>query len=187
MSLMAEQIVEEWLNRQGYFTIRGARVGTGEMDLLAIRPSKNGMECWHYEVQASLRPVSYICPAHKQARKGGTAPFNAMRRSDDDMRQAVEEWVHKKFHDEKKRSVRQRLCDKDWQLGLVLGNVKHSAERQAIEAKRIKIVELASIIRELKPQSSKRSSSNGKGDGVNAAGGNDLIELVWAQQSLKSK
>lgn len=27
MALLAEEIVEEWLNRQGYFTIRGVKVG----------------------------------------------------------------------------------------------------------------------------------------------------------------
>ena len=33
MALLAEEIVEEWLNRQGYFTIRGVKVGVHEMDL----------------------------------------------------------------------------------------------------------------------------------------------------------
>ena len=28
MALLAEEVVEEWLNRQGYFTIRGIRLGT---------------------------------------------------------------------------------------------------------------------------------------------------------------
>ena len=37
MALLAEEIVEEWLNRQGYFTIRGVKVGVHEIDLLAVR------------------------------------------------------------------------------------------------------------------------------------------------------
>ena len=37
MALLAEEVVEEWLNRKGYFTIRGAKVGVPEMDLLAVR------------------------------------------------------------------------------------------------------------------------------------------------------
>ena len=37
MSLMGEQLAEEWLNRQGYFTIHGVKIGTGEIDLLAVR------------------------------------------------------------------------------------------------------------------------------------------------------
>ena len=38
MALLAESLVEEWLNREGYFTIRGVKHGVGEMDLLAVRP-----------------------------------------------------------------------------------------------------------------------------------------------------
>ena len=39
MSQLAEEIVEERLNRQGYFTIRRLRLGVDEIDLLAIRPA----------------------------------------------------------------------------------------------------------------------------------------------------
>jgi len=35
--LLAESLVDEWLNRQGFFTIRGVKHGVGEIDLLAIR------------------------------------------------------------------------------------------------------------------------------------------------------
>ena len=38
MSLLGEEVVEEWLNRNGYFTIRGIKVGVDEIDILAIRP-----------------------------------------------------------------------------------------------------------------------------------------------------
>jgi len=37
MSLLAEEIVEEWLNRDGYFTIRGIKLGVHEIDLLALK------------------------------------------------------------------------------------------------------------------------------------------------------
>jgi len=37
MALLAESLVDEWLNRQGFFTIRGVKHGVGEIDLLAIR------------------------------------------------------------------------------------------------------------------------------------------------------
>ena len=36
MALLAEEIVEEWLNRQGFFTIRGIKQGTQEIDLLSV-------------------------------------------------------------------------------------------------------------------------------------------------------
>ena len=43
MSLLAEAVVEEWLNRQGYFTIRGIKLGNDEIDILAIRPLSGGI------------------------------------------------------------------------------------------------------------------------------------------------
>jgi hypothetical protein len=60
VALLAEELVEEWLNRQGYFTIRGIKTGVHEIDILAVRPSPEGLECRQLEVQASMRPVSYI-------------------------------------------------------------------------------------------------------------------------------
>ncbi|HPO15410.1 MAG TPA: hypothetical protein PLI09_18345 [Candidatus Hydrogenedentes bacterium] len=33
MSLLAEEVFEEWLNRNGYFTIRGINVGVYEIDI----------------------------------------------------------------------------------------------------------------------------------------------------------
>src|SRR6266446_3893079 len=61
MSLLGEEVVEEWLNRNGYFTIRGIKVGVDEIDILAIRPCPDGKcECRHIEVQVSINAISYI-------------------------------------------------------------------------------------------------------------------------------
>ena len=60
MALLAESLVEEWLNRDGYFTIRGLKHGLGEMDLLAVRPQSDGVVGWHVEVTVSFRPIGYI-------------------------------------------------------------------------------------------------------------------------------
>jgi hypothetical protein len=54
MSLLAEVVVEEWLNRRGYFTIRGVKLGNDEIDILAIRPFANG----HIERRARGRAVT---------------------------------------------------------------------------------------------------------------------------------
>jgi hypothetical protein len=63
MSLLAEVVVEEWLNRQGYFTIRGVKLGNDEIDILAIRPLANGtIERRHIEVSVSTNPISYFSP-----------------------------------------------------------------------------------------------------------------------------
>ena len=50
MSLLAESLVEEWLNGAGYFTIRGARFGVSATDLLAVRPGSSGLEARHIDV-----------------------------------------------------------------------------------------------------------------------------------------
>ena len=36
MALLAESLVEEWLNRKGFFTIRGLKQDVDEIDLLAV-------------------------------------------------------------------------------------------------------------------------------------------------------
>ena len=47
MALLAEEIVEEWLNRNGYFTIRGIKLGVHEIDLLAIAVRGSTIEARH--------------------------------------------------------------------------------------------------------------------------------------------
>ena len=80
MALLAEEVVEEWLNRQGYFTIRGIRLGVDEIDLVAVMlRSGKTPDCRHVEVQASMRPVSYISKVPKSACKTGRAANSATR------------------------------------------------------------------------------------------------------------
>jgi len=66
MALLGESLVEEWLNRDGFFTIRGVRHGVDEMDLLAIRREKSGKVIGrHVEVQISFRPIGFIAKLPK--------------------------------------------------------------------------------------------------------------------------
>ena len=82
MALLGEEVVEEWLNRQGYFTIRGIKLGVHEIDLLAFKPDAKGHhECRHIEVQVSTNPVAYISKVPKQIRiERGIGPDNAKER-----------------------------------------------------------------------------------------------------------
>jgi hypothetical protein len=99
MSLLAEEIVEEWLNRRGYFTIRGVREGVHEIDLLAIRPvAGGGLECRHVEVQASARPISHVASLSVADPQGGIRKVSTTkRRTPEQMSSAVRAWVDKKF------------------------------------------------------------------------------------------
>jgi hypothetical protein len=61
MALLAESLVEEWLNRDGFFTIRGVKPGVDETDPLAVRPQPDGRVIgWHVEVEVSFRPIGFI-------------------------------------------------------------------------------------------------------------------------------
>ena len=68
MALLAEQLVDEWLNRQGFFTVRGIKEGVDEIDLLGVRPANDGsgnLDAWHVEVQVSFKPNAYISKLSK--------------------------------------------------------------------------------------------------------------------------
>lgn len=169
MALLAEEIVEEWLNRQGFFTIRGIRLGVNEVDLVAVKFSE-GQEvvCRHIEVQASMRPVSYISKVPKAARKSGRAP-NSAARSEEELVEGVAEWVEGKFFAAKKRALMQTLCNGDWSSELVINNVKSEKEVGLISERGITIHRLSDIVLELN-DSSKFP--------IKSAAGSDFIDLL---------
>lgn len=154
MALLAEEIVEEWLNCQGYFTIRGVKLGVHEMDLLAVRfSSDGGLECRHLEVQASMRPVSYITQVPKtQQRELGRPSNSAKKRTDDDLRQGVREWIAKKFDAPKKVALRQRLVPvgSEWSREVVFHNVMDEREVALIREAGIQVVRLRQIVAEMR-------------------------------------
>ena len=88
MTLLAEELVEEWLNRNGYFTIRGIKLGVHEIDLLALRVNGSAIEARHIEVQASVHPVSYFSPLPKEVRK----TTGRYQQSKNTLRKRIESW-----------------------------------------------------------------------------------------------
>ena len=110
MALLAEEIVEEWLNRNGYFTIRGIKIGVNEIDLLAIKINGSKIEARHIEVQASSNPISYLCPLSKRLRKKtGRSPQSTKLRSVKEVEESVNEWLEKKYYQKKKQNLRDML------------------------------------------------------------------------------
>lgn len=149
MALLAEEIVEEWLNRQGYFTIRGIKMGVQEIDLLAIRQLQNGMaECRHIEVQASMRPVSYISQVPKAIQKLGRTADSA-KRSPEELAQGVIEWIDKKFRRADKKALMRQLWDGEWSSELVAHVVKSEDELRLIASHGIKVHRLGDIVASL--------------------------------------
>jgi hypothetical protein len=169
MTLLAEEIVEEWLNRNGYFTIRGIKLGVHEIDLLALAVRGSEIEARHIEVQASIRPISYLCPLPKNTQKQtGRRPMSMKERTPKEIAEGVEEWVNKKFHHEAKKRLRNILFQGEWKYELVIHHVKFPEELVLVEKYGIKIHRLDDIVMSL---------SEG-GTLIQCASGSDLLELV---------
>lgn len=177
MALLAEEIVEEWLNRQGYFTIRGIKIGVHEIDMLAVRFKGEGdPECRHIEVQASMRPVSFISRIPKQLQRTGRAA-NTPRRSREELEKGVQEWVETKFRRSDKIALMKKLWNAKWSSELVLNNVKSQDEVNLIQSHGIKIFWLKDIIEAL----SKNKFP------VTSAAGADFIDLIQCSASSLNK
>jgi hypothetical protein len=169
MALLAEELVEEWLNRNGYFTIRGIKVGGHEIDLLAIAVHGSTIEARQIEVQASIRPISYLCPLPKDAqKKTGRKPMSMKQRTPRELAEGVKEWVNKKYHRDAKKRLRNALYSGDWTYELVVHRVKFPEELQLLEKHGIKIHKLDEIA----------ASLSGNRTIIQSAAGSDLLELI---------
>jgi hypothetical protein len=170
MALLGEEVVEEWLNRQGYFTIRGIELGVHEIDILAFRPRTDGPhEYRHIEVQISTNPIAYISKVPKKIQKErGIGPDNAKTRSIDELTLGVQEWIQKKFDHPKKQTLRKRLWAASWTRELVVNAVKHREELSIFQQFGISVIQLEDIVREMITMQAVISS----------AAGNDLVTLM---------
>ena len=167
MALIAEEVVEEWLNQKGFFTIRGIKIGVKEMDILAIRHGEGGIERRHYEVHASINPVSYVSAVPKAIQRAeGRAANSAKTRTADELESGVSEWIQKKFLDPKKATLRQQLSAGDWSHHFVLNKARHREELAVFERSHVEIIYLKDILADL------------KAGGKFTASGKDLIDLM---------
>ena len=172
MALIAEQVVEEWLTRQGYFTIRGIKMGIDEIDLLAIK--NHGVGKWekiHVEVQVSIRPVNYISGLTKERQEEFSikGSGNATKRTDEQLELAVQDWIQKKFLSEKKQQIRHRLTgSEDWKFMFVHGIVKKEGELAFIRNHNVKTISIQEILQSL---------GSGKFE-YTTGSATDLIELM---------
>ena len=176
MALLAEEIVEEWLNRRGYFTIRGAKTGVHELDILAIKPAGKRLECRHVEVQASSNPVSWLTPATKADRKTGTAANSAKARSAQYLLACVDEWLEKKFFSAKKEALRTKLAPGPWKFELVIHRLKHPEELEIIRSRDIVVHQLEAVVREVLAAENL----------IEGAAGKSLVELIGLDPAVRS-
>jgi len=172
MALLAEEIVEEWLNRDGWFTIRGARIGLSEADILAVRQERYR----HVEVHVSLRPVSYMTDLPKAAAKEQQRHrHSAKTRSPALLHECVREWIAKKY--DRTEKLLRRVHDGAWERELIVNVMRHPEERPIIEEHGIIIHRLAEIVKDL----------NSKKTPIQRASGGDLVDLILLQETLKKK
>jgi hypothetical protein len=181
MSLLAESLVEEWLNRNNFFTIRGIKHGVKELDLLGIHREPTGsITGWHVEVQVSFRPIGYIAKITKDmAKSSGRAGGLVKRRTTDEIELCAREWVQSKFSGQGKQQVRESLWPGlKWSFHLVHGETRWPQELEVFESEGV----ICHPFRQLLDDLSRRSEHMYSG----SAGG-DLAEIVaYYNSTLRS-
>jgi len=169
MALLAEEIVEEWLNRQGYFTIRGVKLGVHEIDLLALRIDEHGVECRHIEVQASVNPVSYFSRVPKSIQKStGRSATSSKKRNLEELKMGIQEWIDKKYLLKSKSQLRNKLYSGNWTFEVVVHKIKHPEEMDLLQEAGIRVHRLNDIVNEL-------ATTNMM---IESASGASLVDLV---------
>lgn len=186
MALLAETLVDEWLNRVGFFTIRGVKDGVDEIDLLGVRPVhgqrslEKKLEGWHVEVQISFRPVGYITPLTDDlATSLKKKKTSAWERPKEVLAECVRHWVDRKFKSKNKFAARDRAWPGlEWQGHFVHGVVRDKDEVSLIRSHGIQTVSFYNVLASL--CSASRS-------GVRGAAGTDIAEVVAYYESIRNK
>ena len=159
MAHLSESLVEEYLNRKKFLTIRGAKQGIGELDILGIRNEGLNTEGVHVEVQTSFRPVSYLSNP------------NAKKRNDEEVREQMQKWIEKKFTSDSKKNLRESIFPNlDWKFIFVCARVKDEREKEEIISAGIEIIPFEEILHSLIQKVK-------KGEFTTSSGG-DLVEVM---------
>ena len=171
MALLAESLVDEWLNRKGFFTVRGIKHGVGEIDLLGVRPNGGALEAWHVEVQASFRPIGYIAPLTNESLIGFAKSKTSMKaRASKQLSPAISAWVLKKFTSTSKRAARELAWPgQTWKYVLVHAVVREPEELELIESLGVDIVPLHKVLTEL---------GHDEATGIRGGAGTDFSEVI---------
>jgi hypothetical protein len=155
MALLAEQLVDEWMNRKGFFTVQGIKEGVDEIDLLGIRPCptiKGELEAWHVEVQVSFNPNAYISKLNRdhQIELGVRSRNSAKQRTPEFLERTVDDWIYGKFKKKRKLSMREKRWPKlNWQFKFVHGIVKYQDEIDFIKKRGIDTINFYDILKDI--------------------------------------
>ena len=172
MALLAESLVEEWLNRRGFFTIRGIKHGIAEIDLLAIRhEAETSVTGWHVEVQVSFRPVGYIAKlTDDMVQALNRVRTNASARTPEQIEMCARAWVQSKFKASAKAKARERLWPHvQWQYHLVHAKVRERRELEVFQKEGVTCHSFRQLLADL---------SRRKDHSFSGSAGGDLAEIV---------
>ncbi len=159
---------------------------TSELDQSKQAGHEDGtLECRQIEVQASVRPVSYVTDLPKAVQKEtGRRPKSSKERSESEIRQGIAEWIAKKFDAPAKVRLRTQLVPtgSPWTRELVLHKVKHEQEVVLFQEAGVTILRLVDIVADLK------GKPGPQGPMIAGAAGSHLMDLIGigAERSYES-
>jgi hypothetical protein len=162
MGAVAEKFVEEWLNRNRFFTVRGLSQGVREIDLLALRKQGNGIETVHYEVSVSSNPIGYMTPLTNEAMTelGVRHLGSAVARPPHIAQQCANAWVERKFLHPIISACRDDFAPgSQWKMVFVHGVLNHPEELEYIRNCGIETIHISTIIDDLRNPQHGRSTS----------------------------
>jgi hypothetical protein len=183
MALLAESLVEEWLNRLGFFTIRGIKHGINEVDLLGVHKEADGSIVGrHVEVQVSFRPVGYIAKLTDDLAGAGEkrrSRSSAMARTPEQVELCARAWVWAKYRCDAKVRVREQLWPgATWSFDLVHAVVREPQELTVFQRENVHCHSFWDVISEL--------LQSGKG-GFSGSSGGDLAEIIKYYKKATAK
>ena len=183
MALLAESLVEEWLNRLGFFTIRGIKHGVNEVDLLGVRKeADSSISGRHVEVQASFRPVGYIAKLTDDLAGAGEKrrlPSSAKARTPEQIESCARAWVWAKFGSGDKVRVREQLWPgAAWSFHLVHAVVREPQELTVFQSEGVQCHTFYTVISELLQR---------RKGGFSGSSGGDLAEIVGYYKTAATK
>jgi len=153
MALIAEELVEEWLNQKKYFTIRNLKSGNNEIDLLGVKLNgKSKSQLVHVEVMVSHSPMSWICRVNLKS---------PASRSQEEIKSEVDAWVLRKYKSEKIQLMRNKLIPHaiadDWGMMFVHGVLtdENPQELEYMKELGINIISIKEIMLELQENDGK--------------------------------
>jgi hypothetical protein len=161
MSLFSEQLVEEYCNRRRFFTIRGAKQGVGETDILAIRQQPTIVEGLHIEVQTSFRPVAFLSNSNA----------GAGSRTDEEVQEEMQVWINKKYLSSTKDALRQSVwAGITWKYIFVYARLKDERELESLRKANIELLPFEDILHDIILPTKK--------GGFTASAGGDVSEIL---------